>query len=93
MTAAFTIISATVLIVSVYFLVQHAKLMQRRGKVDDALILMEETLDEGRDELQAAIKTYNEAVNIYNAYIDNYPGKVSAALVGLTKEKEMEMPE
>ena len=106
MISIFGIVSAVAAVVSVAALVLHFKLMQRRGAVDEALAAANELLyfyqdpDEGdeeipdvdREELQAAIAAYNNAVAVYNGYISAFPGKIMAGIVGFKKEQALDEP-
>ena len=95
MISAFGIISAVVAIAAVAALVLHFKLMQKRGAVDDALAEINTLLFLAEDEntpteaIDAATGAYNDAVDVYNAYISCFPGKMMASIVGLKKEQGM----
>jgi len=101
MISAFGIISAVVAIAAVAALVLHFKLMQKRGAVDDALAEINALLFLAEDEdgsklsqttsedIEAATGAYNDAVDVYNAYISCFPGKMMASIVGLKKEQGM----
>ena len=92
--STFWVISFVVLAVSLYTLWQHFRLMKRRGAVDEAACKVEDAFELGNYEQQVAeINAYNEAVKIYNEYISKPPGLISAALVGLTAEELINMPE
>ena len=93
MISAFGVISFVVFAVSAVLLYWHRRLMKLRSAVDFYLENISEVLETAPDELKAAIESYNDTVNIYNEYICTPPGKVSAAMVGLTKELLMELPE
>jgi len=93
MISIFGIISLVVLAVSVTLLVWHSRLMKLRNAVDFYLENISDVLENTPEELKTAVETYNDTVNIYNEYINNFPGKVSAAIVGLGEELLMELPE
>jgi len=67
--------------------------MKMRGNIDIALDNIHEALDVHPEDLADTVGAYNDAVNIYNSYIQSVPGNISATLVGLEKEKLMEMPD
>lgn len=96
MISFFGLVSAVVAIVSITALVLHFKLIEKRGAVDDALAKVNELLflaeedeapDANPDEIGSATKAYNDAVDVYNRYISQFPGKVVAFMVGLKKEQ------
>lgn len=93
MISIFGIISLVVLAVSVTLLVWHSRMMKLRNAVDFYLENISYVLVNTPEELKTAIETYNDTVNIYNEYISIFPGKVSAAMVGLKEEMLMELPE
>ena len=93
MISIFGIISLVVLAVSVTLLIWHSRMMKLRNAVDFYLENISDVLVTNPEELKTAIETYNDTVNIYNEYINNFPGKVSATMVGLKEELLMELPE
>jgi len=93
MISIFGIISLVVLAISVTLLVWHSRLMKLRNAVDFYLENVSDVLATAPEELKTAVETYNDTVKVYNEYINNLPGKVSAAMVGLKEEMLMELPE
>lgn len=101
MISLFGFASAVVATVSIVALVLHFKLMEKRGVVDDALAKINEllflaededenkALDASSEEIKDAVRAYNDAVDVYNAYISRFPGKIMAVIVGLKKERGM----
>ena len=89
MISLFGIISFAVAVVAIYALYQHSQLMKRRTAVDDGLRKIDSALDEGED-FEPLILAYNTAVDEYNEYIGNFPGKIVSAMVGFREEQHYE---
>ena len=90
MISTFGLISLVVAAVAIYALLAHFKLMQKRTGVDSAGIKLEEALDASPEEFAAAVGAYNDAVDLYNKHISDYPGKIMAAMVGFKEESHYE---
>lgn len=91
MISVFGIVSLVVAVVALYALYLHSRLMKVRTAVDNALGNLDDALYEENDiDPEELVQSFNNAVDDYNKYIENFPGKIMAAMVGFKKERYYE---